>query len=280
MPNRVKPEPTEEAKQGIAQDLFRLKQFSLSQAQAPIKVGTDALLLGAWSAALKLPHQVKQVLDIGTGTGILALMLAQRFVTDSHKANIHALEIDPVAQALAALNFGVSAWASQLHLHPVSLQTFRPKVVPSFQPPGFDLIVSNPPYFPPHSTSPLAARAQGRSQITLDWSEILVFSAMHLNHRGQLALILPVQVWPTLLAVANSVGLSPIKLSWVTGHAGLPAKRLLSAWGRWPVNCLVERLCVRQGASPQSGYSAEYLALLKDYFPGISTRTTRASDLQ
>ncbi|MGE3727813.1 MAG: tRNA1(Val) (adenine(37)-N6)-methyltransferase [Candidatus Sericytochromatia bacterium] len=276
MPSRVKPAPAEEVELSTPQDLFRLKQFSLSQAQAPIKVGTDALLLGAWSAALKLPQEVSQVLDIGTGTGILALMLAQRFVTDGLRPNIHALEIDPVAQALAALNFGSSAWASQLLLHPVSLQTFKPETMSSFNMSGFDLIVSNPPYFPPHRTSPLAARAQGRSQITLHWSEILAFAAQHLHRHGQLALILPVQAWPALLVEASSVGLSPIQLSWVAGHAGVPAKRLLSAWGRWPVSCSVERLCLRQGATPQSAYSVDYLALLEAYFPGFSTRTTQA----
>lgn len=259
-----------------AQDCFRLKQFDLFQAQAPTKVGTDALLLGAWSAALQQPQQVSRVLDIGTGTGILALMMAQRF----EQAQIQALEIDPIAQVQAQANFQRSAWASRLQLHFQSLQSYavqgpanQAEQTQQTQEAGqFDLILSNPPYFPVNSHSPQMARARGRSQIELHWSEILAFAAQYLHLKGQLALILPVQAWPGLRAEALRLGLFPLRLCWVAGYAAAPAKRLLSAWSRLPVACLVERLCIRQGAFPQSAYTADYLDLLGAYFPGPSTR--------
>jgi len=251
------------------QDVFRLKQFNLFQAQAPIKVGTDALLLGAWSAALKLPGPVTQVLDIGTGTGILALMMAQRF----QNADIHALEIEPTAQSLAEENFQASQWSHRLHLHFKSLQVYSVKQ--GIEKSGFDLILSNPPYFPRQSHSPQAARARGRSQIDLHWSDILAFASQRLSFAGQLALILPVQEWPQLLAEALRLGLSPVRLCWVAGHVGVPAKRLLSAWSRLPFSPLTERLLIRQGAAPNSGYSLDYLQLLQAYFPGISIRENR-----
>ncbi len=250
------------------QDVFNLKQFSLSQFQAPIKVGTDALLLGAWSAALKIPNQVTQVLDIGTGTGILALMMAQRF----QAADIHALEIDPTAQALAQLNFQASQWSQRLHLHFLSLQVFASKNLLEDETQGIDLILSNPPYFPLHSHSPQPSRARGRSQIDLHWSDILAFACQRLRLDGQLALILPVQDWPQLLPEALRLGLFPVRLCWVAGHKGVPAKRLLSAWSRQPFSSISEWLIVRQGASPRSEYSPDYLHLLKEYFPGISYR--------
>ncbi|MBT9547336.1 MAG: methyltransferase [Candidatus Sericytochromatia bacterium] len=250
------------------QDIFRLKQFSLSQLQAPIKVGTDALLLGAWSAALKQPNQVSQVLDIGTGTGILALMMAQRF----QNAAIHALEIDPTAQVLAEVNFQASQWSHRLHLHLQSLQVYSAQSNLGVENLAFDLILSNPPYFPLQSHSPQAARARGRSQIDLHWSDILAFASQRLNTAGQLALILPVQEWAQLLAEALRLGLSPVRFCWVAGHVGVPAKRLLSAWSRLPFNPFNERLIVRQGASPGSEYSLDYLQLLKAYFPGLSNR--------
>jgi tRNA1Val (adenine37-N6)-methyltransferase len=251
--------------------IFRLKQFSLSQDQAPIKVGTDALLLGAWSADLIRSKPVTQVLDIGTGTGILALMMAQRFPT----ADVHALEIDPTAQALAQLNFQASPWAQRLHLHLQSLQVYSVQNDPGLDIPCFDLILSNPPFFPRHSHSPQAGRARGRSQIDLHWSDILLFASDRLSDAGQLALILPVQEWAALLAEALRLGLAPIRLCWVAGHAQVPAKRLLSAWSRLPFSSITERLIVRQGASPNSGYSLDYLQLLQAYFPGMSTRENR-----
>ncbi len=253
------------------QDVFRLKQFNLSQDQAPIKVGTDALLLGAWSAALKRSYPVIQVLDIGTGTGILALMMAQRFPT----ADIHALEIDPTAQALAKVNFQACQWTQRLHLHLQSLQAYSTQRNPGLEIPSFDLILSNPPYFPLQSHSPHAARARGRSQIDLHWSDILLFASQRLSYAGQLALILPVQEWAELLAEALRLGLAPVRLCWVAGHAKVPAKRLLSAWSRLPFSPFTERLIVRQEASPNSGYSLDYLRLLQAYFPGISNQEER-----
>jgi tRNA1Val (adenine37-N6)-methyltransferase len=252
------------------QHVFNLKHFSLSQFQAPIKVGTDALLLGAWSSALKLPNQVTQVLDIGTGTGILALMMAQRFQV----ADIHALEIEPKAQALAQLNFQASQWTPRLHLHSQSFQDYACESLP-VKKPGIDLILSNPPYFPVHSYSPQTSRARGRSQIDLHWSDILVFASQRLSLNGQLALIQPVQDWSQLLPEALRLGLFPVRLCWVAGHTGVPAKRLLSAWSRLPFNSITEHLIVRQGASPRSEYSPDYLHLLKAYFPGLSPRGQR-----
>lgn len=240
---------------------FQLKQFSLSQSRTPIKVGTDALLLGAWTNQLKRAESVSEALDIGTGTGILALMLAQYF----QGCRIESLEIDPDAQLEAESNFQRSLWTDRIVLYPLSLQDFQ---VQYQRLNHYDLIVSNPPFYSEATSSPRPARAQGRSQVALAWPDILAFAANTLKSQGLLALILPSSEWPGLKRSAQEYGLFPQRLCWVSGHAQTRAKRLLSVWGRHESYCLNEFLNVRN--APGSGYSEAYLALLSAYFPGKS----------
>ena len=112
--------------------MFRFKHFSIAQDKCAMKVGTDGTLLGAWAKA----NKPQQILDIGTGTGLIAMMMAQRF----ENANIKALEIDMDASQQAAENFQNTKWSNRLFLEHISFQEFQHTA-------SFDLIVSNPPYF-------------------------------------------------------------------------------------------------------------------------------------
>lgn len=141
-----------------------------------MKVGTDAVLLGAWATS----DAPQRILDIGTGTGILALMLAQRFP----HAKVDAIEIDPSACDQAAQNFRDSPFASRLRIHLAAAQDFVAAE-------GFDLIVSNPPWFEDSLKSPDSARNTARHNDTLSTSCLIDALRRLLRDRGRCCLVLP-----------------------------------------------------------------------------------------
>lgn len=160
-------------------DYFQFRQFRVGHRRSSMKVGTDAVLLGAWVDLTR----IHSILDVGTGTGILALMLAQR---TGGKVKIEAIEIDNQAAMDAAENFSVSPWAGVFQLHTLRVQQFQPKQ-------KYDLIISNPPYFINSLKPPDASRKTVRHNDAMTFDDLLVLAANHLNRpSGRLALILPV----------------------------------------------------------------------------------------
>ncbi|MFK7925944.1 MAG: tRNA1(Val) (adenine(37)-N6)-methyltransferase, partial [Bacteroidia bacterium] len=132
--------------------IFRFQQFSIEQDQCAMKVSTDGILLGAWAPAI----EQGRVLDIGTGTGLLALMYAQR----NAQVQIDAIEIDPTAAQQALANFRDSRFAERLSLSPQALQDFAPQT-------AYDLFLCNPPYFDAGIIPTENARAQARHDQSL-----------------------------------------------------------------------------------------------------------------
>ena len=122
---------------GSMEKPFYLKHFTLHQEHTAQRVGTDALLLGAWSFVHSLPEQAR-ILDVGTGTGIVSLMMAQRFAG----AQVEAWEVEAGALKDTERNFALSSFAPSLHLHSQDYLTANPEDYPAF-----DLIISNPPYY-------------------------------------------------------------------------------------------------------------------------------------
>ncbi|GAA4498592.1 tRNA1(Val) (adenine(37)-N6)-methyltransferase [Pseudaeromonas paramecii] len=173
---------------------FRFKQFHIRQDRCGMKVSTDGVLLGAWTPV----DGVRRILDIGTGTGLLALMLAQRTPPD---VQIEAVELDPAAAAQAAQNVLDSPWASRIRVHQGAIQTYDAA--------PFDLIVCNPPYFPVGQVASDGARAQARHTHTLSYAELLSAVDRLLTPDGQLALVLPKDWEPSLLAGARQMGFYP-----------------------------------------------------------------------
>ena len=114
---------------------FRFKEFSVAQDRCAMKIGTDAVLLGAW---VSLEHQPESILDIGTGSGVIALQLAQRSTAEL----IDALEIEPEAYQQAVENFENSPWSDRLFCYHASLQEFTEEIEERYE-----LIVSNPPFY-------------------------------------------------------------------------------------------------------------------------------------
>ena len=156
---------------------FRFKQFAVEQDDVAMKVGTDGVLLGAWANC----EGAKRILDIGTGTGVIALQMAQR----NAEAQIHAVEIDEAAAKRARANFDNSPWAERLNVEQTAVQEFSPAE-------KFDLIVSNPPYFVDSLLPPDTKRSTARHTHDLTFEELDNAVARLLAGDGKFALILPV----------------------------------------------------------------------------------------
>ena len=187
-----------------------------------MKVGTDGVLLGAWCPVDSRASSFK-VLDVGTGSGLIALMLAQRI----QGAQITAIDIDARAVEQAKYNFSVSPWADRLDCHQQALQELEGEGL-------YDLIVSNPPYFQDSLKSPDTQRAMARHTDTLSYDELLKHSARLLTTKGILALVLPIEAEQQIITIAQAHKLYPTYITHVYPKPGKAAKRLLIALQAYP----------------------------------------------
>ncbi len=178
-----------------------------------MKVGTDAVLLGSWVN----PSHAKTILDIGTGTGIIALMLAQRC-----GAKIDAIDIDSNAFVQASENAANCTWKDRIHIHHTSLQQFT-KVSDH----KYDLIVSNPPYFVDSSKALVESRTNARHTDQLPFHELLNGVLALLNQTGKFYVILPTKESEVFREMAEEHKLYLTKLTRVVTRADKPEKRLL-----------------------------------------------------
>lgn len=158
---------------------FQFKQFRIEQARSAFKVGTDGSLLGAWTPV----ENAQNILDIGTGTGLVALMMAQR----NAKAKITALEPDKESCSEATDNFNQSPWSERMDCLNITLQEYA-----TTTPNKYDLIVSNPPFFSGSLTGPNARVNNARHETTLPLSTLLECATKLSSPAGRLTLILPI----------------------------------------------------------------------------------------
>ena len=185
-----------------------------------MKVGTDGTLLGAWAPTEGLGDG--RVLDVGTGSGLIALMLAQR----CPEATIMGIDSDEAAAAQAAENFACSPWPERLRARHIPLQQLAEENNYTH---SFRLIVSNPPYFVDSLKNPDAARRAARHTDNLSFQELLSCSLRLMHPEGTLALIRPAEAEPTILALAAEQGLTPYFTTRVRTRTGKPVKRILLA---------------------------------------------------
>ena len=221
-----------------------------------MKVGTDGVLLGAWalqSEKLKVKSE-RTFLDVGTGSGLIALMLAQRF----EKTQIDAIDIDGDAVKQATDNFAHSPWANRLTCRQIAVQDLANEDV------RYDAIVSNPPYFVDSLKNPNLQRQTARHTDTLSYEELLVSSEHLLTADGVLSLILPAESEQVVLEKAQSIGLYPTRLVHVYSKPGKPVKRiLLELQKRNDQPCEESHFYIESESSPRSD---EYTALTKDFY--------------
>ncbi|HYG19985.1 MAG TPA: methyltransferase [Ohtaekwangia sp.] len=169
---------------------FHFKRFSIRHDRATMKVGTDSVLLGTWTDV----GRARSILDIGTGSGIIALMLAQR---TSPETSIHGVEIDVENVEQARENVRLSPWPEKVKLFHTAIQDFK-------APNRYDLIVSNPPYFKNSLQPPDERRRQARHTTQLAHEELLQCVAKLLDERGEFSVVLPHQSEQAFISLASN----------------------------------------------------------------------------
>jgi tRNA1Val (adenine37-N6)-methyltransferase len=155
---------------------FRFKQFAVAQSKCAMKVNTDGVLLGAWADV----SNAKQILDVGTGTGVIALMMVQKNLI----ANVDAIDIDADAFLQAKENFEQSAWRDRLLAYHVSLQNFHPTI-------RYDIIITNPPYFVDDTKTGNQRKNVAKHSIELSYADLLVGVSRLLTEDGKFFVVLP-----------------------------------------------------------------------------------------
>ena len=193
--------------------MFKFKQFTIYQDRTAMKVGTDGVLLGAWAP---IAPTAQRILDIGTGTGLIALMLAQRYPS----LNITAIDIDKSSIEQATENIKNSPFAQYVTTHHTSLQSYNPEE-------KYDAIVCNPPYFVASLKCPDSQRTQARHTDSLSFDELLSHSARLLNDEGSLSVILPVAEGNQLIELAPKYGFFQEWKKTQDNEPTAPPKRLL-----------------------------------------------------
>jgi len=200
---------------------FSFQHFTIQQDQCAMKVGTDGMLLGAWARAWHIPEP-GHILDIGTGTGILALMLAQR----SPRTLIDALEIEALAAQQALENVQASPWKERIQVIHQAIQDWQPEY-------AYDLLVCNPPYFSDALSTGNQARNLARQTHRLNPAELLHTQRL-LKPEGTLSLVLPVQNSASFKVLALKSGLKLTRQCSVQHSTKHPISRLLMEWQKQP----------------------------------------------
>lgn len=229
---------------------FRFKQFTVQQDKTAMKVGTDGVLLGAWVPI----DQVNSILDIGTGTGLIALMLAQR----SDAEQIDAVELDDEAYEQAVDNFENSDWGDRLFCYHASLQEFATEIEDSY-----DLIISNPPFYTEKYNSPNNQRTKARFESSLPFEELLSCSAQLLANDGRLALIIPFKEEAKVMELALQNSLFPQKITRVKGSPNSELKRSLLLFSRKSITPLEDELVIE---TARHQYTPAFTELVKDFY--------------
>lgn len=232
--------------------VFQFKQFSVNQDQTAMKIGTDGVLLGAWTP---IENNPKSVLDIGTGTGIIAIMLAQRCTAQQ----IDALEIDESAFEQAVENFENSPWGDRLFCFHAGLDEFVEEPEDEY-----DLIVSNPPFFSEEYRSENEQRDLARFQEAMPFEDLVEAADLLLSENGIFSVIIPFNEEDRFIELCANVELFPIKITRVKGTQNTKIIRSLLAFKRFELAVLTSDELVIEISRHE--YTPEYIALTKDFY--------------
>ncbi len=231
---------------------FTFKQFFVAHDRCEMKVGTDSILLGAWADVSDITGNI---LDIGSGSGLLALMLAQR-TTDS--VQIDAVELDDNAALQAKENFAQSPWASRMALHHCALQSFAAQT-----PSRYDLIITNPPYYQPGVECRNASRGTARYTSELSHQTLLKHARTLASDKGKMAVVLPCDISVDFIELAAREGWFLLQHTEVTEFAHRAAHRALMLFGVEPALQQSDRLIIRD---ERKAYSDDFRELTKAFY--------------
>jgi len=230
---------------------FQFKEFRIRQERSAMKVGTDGVLLGAWTS---LSHHPDTILDIGAGTGLIALMLAQRSAAET----IDAVEAEGAAFEECVENFEASPWGDRLFCYHAGFADFAEEIEDRYE-----LIVSNPPYFESQVGGADPARDRARQLAALPFDVLLGGVAQLLAPKGRFSAILPFAAEGVFLQEAESRGLYPSRLTRVKGNPTAPVKRSLIECTREAGPCEEHTLTIEW---ERHQYTPEYTALTRDFY--------------
>ena len=230
---------------------FKFKQFSIIQDNCAMKVGTDAVLLGSW---VTLKNNPFSILDIGSGTGILALMLAQR----SNAQLIDALEIDDQAFEQCVENFENSLWSDRLFCYYASLKEFTKEIDLKY-----DLIISNPPFYQNDFKSKNTQRNKARFEEAMPFDLLLESVSKLLSKHGFFSVIIPFKKEKPFINLASKVNLFPIRILHVKGNPSTKIVRSLITFSFQSSEIKLEQLIIE---TSRHQYTKDYINLTKDFY--------------
>ena len=219
------------------ESIFRFKKFSVRNEASALKIGTDAVVLGT---TMTLKPDDKRLLDIGTGTGVIALIAAQRLSEAGADFKIEGIDIDAPSAAEAELNFHDSPWSGSLTAMCRALQDYA-----SEEP--FDCIFSNPPYFENSLKNPDAGKMLARHTDALSFQDICKFASGHLGKNGRLSIILPFDSAASFRRIAASFGLSVFRTVSVKTTPAKPPKRIILEFTKVRSHIVEETLTLQNG---------------------------------
>lgn len=228
---------------------FHFKQFSVQNKKSAMKVNTDSVLLGAWA---EIPEGAKIGLDIGSGTGILALMITQR----NPKIEMTGIEIEKNAFEESKINFKNSPYRKRLKAVNLPLQEFTPN-----QP--IDLIISNPPYFINDLKNRDNNKSQARHTTSLTFMELIEFAKSNLSDKGLFSVILPKKESEIFLSLCRDKELHLTTIAFIKPNPSKIVNRVMMSYGHEKVVVKQQEFCVYES---QGVYSQEHKKLTKDFY--------------
>mgnify|MGYP000570715353 FL=1 len=231
---------------------FNFKQFSVQQDRCAMKIGTDGVLLGAWCPIDNNPYSI---LDIGAGTGILSLMLAQR----TNAEQIDALEIDEEAYEQCVENFEASSWSDRLFCFHAGLDEFVDEPEDEY-----DIIISNPPFYSEDFKTENSQRDLARFQDAMPFEDLVEAADLLLSENGIFTVIIPYKEEEKFIDLCAEVELFPVKVTRVKGSHNTPIVRSLLAFKRYELSVLTADELVIEISRHE--YTDDYINLTKDFY--------------
>lgn len=230
---------------------FKFKQFTIAQDRCAMKIGTDGVLLGAWVSLNTHPFSI---LDIGAGTGVISLMLAQR----STAQQLDAIEIDEHAYEQCTENFENSTWNDRLFCYHASVQEFAQEIEDTY-----DLIISNPPFYTDTYKTNDAQRDLARFADALPFEHLAICAAHLLAEDGIFSIIIPFKEEETFIDIAKDVGLFPNRICHVKGTPTSDIKRSLLEFSFKHTAIQTSELVIE---TARHQYTEDYHNLTKDFY--------------
>ncbi len=233
----------------MANHWFRFKQFTIHQDRCAMKVGTDSVILGSWVSL----EGVKRVFDAGTGTGLLALMVAQR----SPVIFVDAIELDISAASQAKENVEASPFKDRIRVRQGDFMEMETDI-------QYDLIICNPPYFENSMLPPESRREKARHAGTFSPSTLLTHGKQMLKKGGKISIVIPADFELALASVAAENGLSPVRILDILPTPGSPVKRLCIEYLDGPGLSEREKLVIEELG--RHHYSEAYKNLTRPFY--------------